>query len=246
MFKMFKGIKVKEILKEHYKEILLMIGFSILLLIIDQATKWIAYNYLGPIRTIEGDGNTLPHQVGTSIEIIPGLLNFTLVTNNGAAFGMGSDTEWMRGIFILISWLVFILVPFYLYYYYVKYKKNVKVIYMIIGILIYGGNLGNLIDRTFYWDNPCGVIDFIDISPLIPGFGIFNLADAFVVIGVFIFLIVMIIELFKGDENSKEKEEVNKIKSDANTNNSEVIETKEVVDNDVSIDNEENKEVKTN
>ena len=42
--------------------------------------------------------------------------------------------------------------------------------------LIFGGDIGNLIDRTFFFNR--GVIDFISIQSWFPGFGIFNIADS--------------------------------------------------------------------
>ncbi len=201
MSKMFKNIK--EIIKENKTIFIWFLIIVLFVVIIDQSSKWLAYNLLGPLSSSQSLNTDLPDQVGKSVTIIPGFLNFTLLTNNGAAFGMGGNMMWSRILFILISWIVFIGVPIYLYFY-LKKNHKFKVVYMIVASLIYGGNLGNLIDRTFYWNNPCGVIDFIDVSPLIPNFGVFNLADSALVIGIIILLIMFVIDIFKGDDDKKE------------------------------------------
>lgn len=208
MSKMFESIK--KIIKEHLKFFIIFILLTVLLVILDQATKWLAVYYLGPLNVIEV--NELPTQRGSSVEVIPNLMNFTLITNNGAAFGIGSGKLYMRIIFILISWIGFILIPIYILYLFLRKKDPItklKVPYYISALLIYSGTIGNLIDRTFYWDNPCGVIDFIDITPLISNFGIFNLADSFVVVGVFLLLIILIIESFVDNKENEENEEKN-------------------------------------
>lgn len=198
MSKMFESIK--EIIKNHKKFFIYFISFSILLCLIDQVSKWIALSLLGPLSSSYPSGYDLPSQVGKSVVVIPNFLNFTLLTNNGAAFGMGAGKLYMRIIFIIISWIFFLGVPFGIIYYYKKYNKDINIMYKIALILLYGGNFGNLIDRTFYWSSPCGVIDFIDVTPLISGFGIFNLADSFVVIAVIIIIIMLIIDIFKDND----------------------------------------------
>ena len=222
MSKMFKGFK--EIIKKYSKLAIYFIVFSLLICIVDQITKWVAYSLLGPLSSTILPGEELPSQYGQSVTIIPGLLNFTLLTNNGAAFGMGGNTLGMRVVFIIISWVVFIFLPLILLYCLNKYKfverkklTFIHIMYFIALIFIYGGNLGNLIDRTFYWGIPCGVIDFIDISPLIPNFGVFNIADSFVVIGVLLVVITLIIEMFKGDDKSKK--ELESVKTNVNNDN---------------------------
>ncbi len=213
MFKMLGSYK--KVIKDNFKPILYVIIFSLLLVIIDQSSKWLAWNFLGPVKTISSEGK-LDYQVGSQIvNVIPNFLSFNLLTNNGAAFGLGSGELWARIVFIIISWVVFLFVPLICIYYLKKHQNKIKTTYLIAFILIYGGNFGNLIDRTFYWSSPCGVIDFIDITDLIPNFGVFNLADSFVVIGVLFLLIVLIIEMIKGDDKSeKELEEIKKDSSD--------------------------------
>ncbi len=240
MSKMLKSIK--KVVKEYKKQLLIIFLVSVFLCLIDQLTKWLAVYFLGPLITYPSS-NELPFQQGNSVEVIPGLLNFTLLTNNGAAFGMGSGTIIARVIFIIISWLVFLGVPIFIIYYYKKNKHQFNILNLLCLILIYGGNFGNLIDRTFYWDNPCGVIDFIDVTPLIPNFGIFNIADSFVVIGVIILLISLIIDIFKGEDNKKkEQEELKNIKENKTNSNNLVENNDKISNNDNSLNKENNSE----
>lgn len=206
----------KEIVKRFKKELIIFIISALSLVIIDQLTKWLAFSYLGPGTTYQTEGN-LPYQVGNSIELIPGIISLTYLTNNGAAFGMGDNELWARVLFIIVSWSVFIGIPVYLVHH-LKNKDKISKLYFAITILVFGGNLGNLIDRTFYWNLPCGVIDFIDISPLIPGFGVFNFADSCLVVGLFLLFIALLIDIFKGDSKKEKKEDSSEEKTSTNEN----------------------------
>ncbi len=202
MSKMFKNLK--EVVKTYKVAWIWFLVISVLLAAIDQITKWIAVSQLGPLTSRVISGTDLPSQSGNSVTVISGFLKFTLLTNNGAAFGVGGNMLWSRILFIIISWVVFFVLPLYVAYHVNKQGKFSKVA-IAVSALIYGGNLGNLIDRTFYWGTPCGVIDFIDISPLIPGFGVFNFADSVLVVGIFIIVILLIIDIFKGEDQEKVK-----------------------------------------
>lgn len=211
MLKSFKAI-----VKRFKKELIIFIISALSLVLIDQLTKWLAFTYLGPGTTYQTEGN-LPYQVGNSIELIPGIISLTYLTNNGAAFGMGDNELWARILFIIVSWSVFIGIPVYLVHH-LKNKDKISKLYFAITILVFGGNLGNLIDRTFYWNLPCGVIDFIDISPLIPGFGVFNFADSCLVVGLFLLFIALLIDIFKGDSKKEKKEDSTEEKTSTNEN----------------------------
>lgn len=236
MSKMFKNFK--EIVKKYKNSWIWFLVISVLLAIVDQITKWIAISQLGPLTSVLKPGTDLPSQTGKSFNIIPGLLNYTLLTNNGAAFGVGGNMLWSRILFIIISWVVFIGLPIYLAHYVNKEGKFNKII-VAIAALIYGGNLGNLIDRTFYWGSPCGVIDFIDISPLIPGFGVFNFADSALVVGIFILVILLIIDIFKGDDNKKDVK-IEEAKVESSVENVQEIKQEEASSNEIKLENENN------
>ena len=103
-----------------------------------------------------------------SVEVIPGVLNFTLVKNEGAAFGIAQGAN---GIILAISIVICLVIIGTIF---VLKSKNVRVspcFYLLVS-----GGIGNIIDRIFRGY----VVDFIDT----PYIATFNIADCFVVIGV--------------------------------------------------------------
>ncbi len=94
------------------------------------------------------------------------IINYTV--NSGVIFGFLKGHNFL---FILIS-SIFVLIFSY------RLLKSKKIEFGFIFIL--GGAVGNLIDRIIYLN----VIDFIDLKY----WYIFNLADMFIVIGVFLVL----------------------------------------------------------
>ena len=177
-----KENKIKWLKKTYPYLFLTIIGVIILIFCIafDQISKYVA---LGTLET-----------VGTSVTFIPGFINFTLTLNKGAAWGVGSGSDFSRIILILISRAVAIGFIGYFIYAVVK-KKEIKLGAFIICAFIVGGDIGNLIDRTFFYDR--GVIDFLDITSWWPGFGIFNVADSILVCSIIALIIYIIVEVIK-------------------------------------------------
>ena len=137
-------------MKKYLPWILVLLG-----VFIDQITKLLAL------------------RIENSIEVIPGILNFTLVKNEGAAFGIAQGTSYiLLGISIVICLAVFGTILF-------LKRKDESVspgFYLILS-----GGLGNILDRMLRGF----VVDFIDT----PFIATFNVADSLIVIGV-IWLIV--------------------------------------------------------
>lgn len=126
-----------------------------------------------------------------SIVVIPNFFNLTYVINDGAAFSI------LEGRQVLLILLAFILFDVIIYYLRKDKLNNYKVVYYSFLI---GGLLGNLFDRIIY----NGVIDFLDFKIFCFNYPIFNLADTFIVISVFL----MLIEVFRKDlygNNSRRK-----------------------------------------
>lgn len=126
---------------------------------VDQFIKMVVITNLKPI------GN---------ITAIPGLLEFTYLENNGAAFGMFSGFSWVLMIATIILSTLIILFLF-------KYKHHTILSYASC-ILIVAGGIGNLIDRFAFGY----VIDYIHVM-FFPY--IFNFADCCVVIGAILFAV---------------------------------------------------------
>ena len=115
--------------------------------------------------------------LGNSIDIIKNFLRISYVKNTGAAFSiLDGNTLFVTSIGIVII----LRIIWYLY----KNKVN-KMIDKIGYSLILGGSIGNLFDRVCYGY----VRDFIDIQIGEYNYPIFNLADAFIVIGVILLFI---------------------------------------------------------
>ncbi|MDO5027060.1 MAG: signal peptidase II [Tissierellia bacterium] len=141
----------------------------IILLILDQATKFYAISHF--------KGQEM-------LEIIPNWLYFTYVENRGAAFGLLNDKPWfftiVASVFVITMTVILL-----------KNRNNINSFYSFSIAIIIVGALGNLIDRLLHGY----VVDFI-YSPLngFYSFPVFNLADAYltvmaIVLGVYIFFI---------------------------------------------------------
>ena len=119
--------------------------------------------------------------LGESLSVIDGFFNITYVNNHGAAFGIMDG----KVIFIII---VSVLIFAYLIYE-IRKDSHGKLITTSISFVI-GGLLGNLFDRVVYGH----VIDFFDFNFFGYDFAIFNVGDAFIVIGTILLAIGFLLE----------------------------------------------------
>lgn len=113
----------------------MIISMFIIILVIDLATKYWAYNYL--------------QDVG-SIPVIENIFHLTYVENRGAAFGILQDQRW---IFIVatVATLIFIL------WYLRQMDPEIRILKIGLNLILVGA-IGNLIDRVYLGF----VVDFID------------------------------------------------------------------------------------
>ena len=105
-------------------------------------------------------------------------LNFDLIWNTGIGFGILSSSSSL--IYNLISFLIFGVIVL-LGYYFLKSDKYEKFTFSII----IGGAIGNFYDRLFYKAVP----DFIDLHHGNFHWFTFNIADIFITLGIFAFII---------------------------------------------------------
>lgn len=141
---------------------IIIIIISIILLCIDQISKLLVVNLLTKTD---------------SITIIKNFFYLTYINNDGAAF---SILVGKRIFLILIAVLVIVMLIRYIK------KNNIQNKLELVSLaLIIGGSLGNLMDRLVRGY----VIDFLDFKLFNYNFPIFNLADTFIVIGVFLLLL---------------------------------------------------------
>ncbi|MCS7152139.1 MAG: signal peptidase II [Endomicrobia bacterium] len=144
---------------------------SVFLLLFDQLTKHI-------VRT-----NLHLYQ---SIQLLP-ILAISYTTNTGIVFG------WFRGrneVFIVVVTIVLILL--------ISAARDIvrefKTLGRIALCLIFSGGVGNLIDRIFFGE----VVDFIDIQWNYKNiWPVFNFADSYVFIGIWMLVIKYIIGKFR-------------------------------------------------
>lgn len=141
-----------------------IIYLALIFLLIDQISKVLV------IKLID---------INHSIEVIKNFFYLTYTHNTGAAFSIFTG---QRIFLILIAVIILII----LFNYLRKNKVEGKIEVLAFSLII-GGSLGNLIDRVIRGY----VVDFFDVKIFEYNFPVFNLADTFIVIGVFLLLIVL-------------------------------------------------------
>lgn len=135
---------------------------GVICFIIDQVTKVIISSLIG---------------YEESITIIKNFFSLTNVNNNGAAFSILQNKTALLVILGIVCVLLLIKM--------MAETKQTKFSNLSYGLLM-GGVLGNLCDRIFL----SSVRDFLKFDIFGYKFPVFNLADAFIVVGV-IFLIIL-------------------------------------------------------
>ena len=116
-----------------------------------------------------------------SIPIITGIFDITHVRNPGGAFGLLADMSAVGRtiVFLFISSLAVGLI----FYFYVKTPLRYR--FLAAGFaLIFGGAIGNLIDRIRFGV----VVDFLDFYIGRHHWPAFNIADSAISVGIFIFI----------------------------------------------------------
>jgi signal peptidase II len=146
-----------------YKRLAVVAGLVVLC---DQISKALILKYL-----------PLHH----NIAVIAGLFDIVHIHNPGGAFGllagMGSGVRTV--VFLFISSLAVGLIL----YFYIKTPPTYRL--LAVGFaLIFGGAIGNLIDRLRFGI----VVDFIDVYIGAYHWPAFNIADSAITVGIFIFL----------------------------------------------------------
>ena len=153
----------------------LMAAFAAVIVIVDQITKYLT------IANIP---------LGGFVEAIPGLFHLTYVRNFGAAFSSFEGQQWLFAI-------IFALFTAGIIYDFTKnYLPFTKLERWLIAA-IYGGGLGNMIDRLRFGY----VVDMISVDFM--DFPVFNVADCFITCGCILLLAHLIFfnkEFWKDDK----------------------------------------------
>ena len=157
---------------------MIQIIIIILLVAADQLTKFLIWTPLPAI--------------GSTVEVIPGVLNFSKVANEGASFGA---LQGARVFFIIMTVVVLIAASIFM----IRYRKKQSRYFKIVIAVVFAGALGNLIDRIAYGY----VRDFIDFRFVDFWRYVFNIADAALVIGA-ILLCVYLLFYYKDKKTAEE------------------------------------------
>ncbi len=132
---------------------------AVLLLAVDQLSKWEALRSLAPQQPVP---------------LLPGF-NLTLVFNPGAAFSFLSDASgWQRWFFSALAIVVIVLLSRWIWQ-----ESADKRLSLLAYSLILAGAAGNLIDRLVHGH----VVDFIDLYYRHWHWPAFNLADSWITLG---------------------------------------------------------------
>ena len=143
---------------------------AIIIFIIDQISKVTISSYIG---------------LNSSIRVIKNFFYLTYTNNTGASFGILKNS---RVLLIILSIIVLLILLRY-----ISTFKETK--YNILGLgFLMGGIIGNLLDRVLFGY----VRDFFNFYIIGYDFPVFNVADIFIVLGVFI----LIISILKGEDSN--------------------------------------------
>ena len=134
----------------------------LLLILLDQATKYLAVTHL---------------KDSPAFELIPNIFELYYLENQGAAFSI----LWGQKTFFVIITVILFFVMFYLYLR-MPQKSRYRWANLIL-ILLMAGAVGNLIDRCVH----NYVIDFFYFKLI--NFAVFNVADIYITVGACLFIL---------------------------------------------------------
>lgn len=147
-----------------------------IVLVLDQASKWVIANRMG---------------LHESIPVIGEFFQIVSHRNRGAAFGILQNQRWF---FLIITLAVVIGIIWYLRK---TARDKRKLLSLALGLLL-GGAIGNFIDRALFGE----VVDFLQFRFIFDFFGkaidytypIFNVADSAIVVGVALIFLDTLLE----------------------------------------------------
>lgn len=158
------------------KKIFLLVDFLmiILLVFLDQLTKYLAVIHL---------------EDKPAIKIIDGVLELNFLKNSGAAFGLLQN---QKVFFILVAVMILCIIAYVLFR--MPDDKKYNIMHILL-VMIASGAAGNMIDRV----RNDYVVDFIYF--VIINFPIFNVADIYVTVSTFLFVILFLFYYKENDFN---------------------------------------------
>ena len=182
------------------KRLILFLVGAFLMVALDFLSKWLVQLNVG-----EGDANR--------ITVIENFFYINKSYNTAVAFSIGKSWGvWGRVLNIMIS----LVMSFVIFGYWLTHDHKFRMSERIVALLLGAGAVGNLIDRAFYWEATTGfngVIDFFQFylggGPSKKGnffnpFATFNVADAYLTIGIFALIILLVIDMIRSDKGQSE------------------------------------------
>ena len=151
-------------MSKKIRDFLIFILFAIAIVAVDQWTKWLVLENIALYQQVKA---------------IPGLFFLTYVQNTGAAFSSFEGMQWM---FVLIFALLTVAVV----YEYFKKPMEFTTFERWCIAAIYGGGLGNMIDRVRFGF----VVDMIATDFM--NFPVFNVADCFITCGCILLMVSLV------------------------------------------------------
>ena len=148
---------------------------AVLLVAVDQITKYIALTQLKPIG---------------SVTFIDGFMDFTFVENRGAAFGIFSGKTWLLLVISIIICAVLVWAMTKMPK--TKEYRTLRVTF----VLILSGAVGNIIDRALRGY----VVDFFEFTFI--KWPVFNMADIYVVVGTIVMAVIIMFFMKDEKENA--------------------------------------------
>ncbi len=134
----------------------------------DQATKFIAKSYL------------MEHPM---ISVLGGTVCILYAENDGAFLSLGASLPHKTRMFIFTGGVFLFLISIFIY---LIFASGIDTLAVISLSMVTGGGLSNLLDRLLYGGH---VVDFLNFGIGSLRTGIFNVADVFIMLGMFLFVL---------------------------------------------------------
>jgi signal peptidase II len=160
--------------RKHY------FAIAVIVVVVDQLSKWLVSSRLA---------------LHDSVNVIPGLFRLTHVQNQGAAFGILSDSpsEWKLSMLIFFSIFALVVVSTLLW----RNSHSINTTGIALSLIL-GGAIGNLWDRMVAGH----VTDFFDVYFRGYHWPAFNIADSAIVVGALLLMAEILFSKSEASESS--------------------------------------------
>lgn len=108
------------------------------------------------------------------------VISFETVLNTGISWGMLSESHW--AVTLMLPIVITVLILFFIRHTFISFINGNNIVGELFVLI---GGISNIMDRFVY----AGVVDFILLSYKQWSFPIFNLADVYIVFGIFLMVL---------------------------------------------------------